>query len=67
MARAESIVWVVYIRKITKSPGVDPLVITALTILALKRFLLGLFEGKESNCSRPRGSAESDDNFRVKE
>ena len=41
--------------------------ITALTIHILDRFLSGLFEGEESNISRARGSAESDDYFKVKE
>ena len=38
--------------------------ITALTIHILKCFLLGLFEGEESNISRAIGSAESDDYFK---
>ena len=41
--------------------------ITALTIHILDRFLSGLFEGEESNISRARGSAESDDYFKVKQ
>ena len=41
--------------------------ISALTIHVLDPFLSGLFEGGESNISRARGSAESDDYFKVKE